>query len=195
MYIECLICAIVVILVIVYFVGSPFNYMKVKPCDTCETFKVNRSFGDAKTAAMKMQEINDRVRKLIDYMRKKYATNTKLLRGLDNINNRFSSSRFYENSPYNITNTTAYTDNKDTLYVCLRNKDGIIYDMSTLMFVTLHEITHMMIDSWGHGDEFWPTFKFLLLNARDAGVYDPIDYSKYNINYCGLVLTNNPYYY
>ena len=62
------------------------------------------------------------------------------------------------------------------------------------MFVAIHEIAHIMTKSIGHKPEFWNNFKFLLENAKEIGVYTPEDYKKNPRSYCGMKITDNPYY-
>ena len=62
------------------------------------------------------------------------------------------------------------------------------------MFVGIHEIGHCMSKKIGHGDEFWQNFRFLLDNAVKIGIYQPVDYKKDNVIYCGMPITDNPYY-
>jgi len=58
----------------------------------------------------------------------------------------------------------------------------------------LHELSHVMTKSVGHTDEFWGNYKFLLKEAAEIGIYDPIDYAKEPQRYCGMTITDNPYY-
>jgi hypothetical protein len=51
-----------------------------------------------------------------------------------------------------------------------------------------------MTESVGHTDEFWQNFKFLLENAVELKLYTPVDYKKEPENYCGMDITDNPYY-
>ena len=51
-----------------------------------------------------------------------------------------------------------------------------------------------MSESIGHKKEFWQNFKFLLKNAVEIEVYNPIDYKKKPKKYCGMTITDNPYY-
>ena len=110
----------------------------------------------------------------------------------------YSPQRMYEISPKNTGNATSYTEDKRILVLCLRQKkpdaQGIyeLHDINTMMFVVLHELSHMMNNTWQHKLDFWVLFKFLLLNAIEAGIYTPVDYGKYPINYCGLWLHYNP---
>jgi len=93
---------------------------------------------------------------------------------------------------------TAYSENKgEKLAFCLNkkksNNDNLI-DSNTLTFVAIHELGHIMTESVGHTDEFWQNFKFLLENAVELKLYTPIDYKKEPENYCGMDITDNPYY-
>ena len=40
----------------------------------------------------------------------------------------------------------------------------------------------------------WDNMKFLLEDAVEIGIYEPIDYSKEEGNYCGEPITNNLLY-
>ena len=62
------------------------------------------------------------------------------------------------------------------------------------MFVALHELTHIGTKDIGHTPQYWKNFKFILENAVMQGIYDPIDYKKEPQNYCGMTITDNPYY-
>ena len=67
-------------------------------------------------------------------------------------------------------------------------------DENTLTFVAIHELSHVMTESVGHKKEFWENFKFLLKNAVNMGIYKPVDYKKNPQPYCGMDITDNPYY-
>lgn len=114
--------------------------------------------------------------------------------------NNYDSEKIHEISPLNKEGNTSYTEDKARLVLCLREKEknlqgeNDIHDINTIMFVVLHELSHMMNKEWGHPEGFWVLFKFVLLNATEAGIYEPVDYSLFPIKYCGLLLTYNPIY-
>jgi hypothetical protein len=92
---------------------------------------------------------------------------------------------------------TAYSENKgEKIAFCLNTKkDGDkLIDINTLTFVALHELSHIMTKSIGHKQEFWENFKFLLTNAKEANIYQPVDYKKKPQEYCGMTINDNPYY-
>lgn len=93
---------------------------------------------------------------------------------------------------------TAYSENKgEKVAFCLNRKkhdDEALIDEHTLTFVSIHELTHIMSASTGHGDDFWENFKFLLEGAKEAGIHDPLDYKHTPTEYCGMTIRDNPFY-
>jgi len=67
-----------------------------------------------------------------------------------------------------------------------------LVDVNTVMFVTLHEMAHLMTVSSGHTQEFWTNFRRLLQDAMKAGVYTQINYSRSPVEYCGMMITDSP---
>jgi len=117
------------------------------------------------------------------------------------LSNNYRVDEIYEISPLNSTGATSYTENKgEKLVLCLRKKvpngENIheFHDINTLMFVVLHELTHIMNDRWGHKEQYWRMFKFIVLNAVEAGIYIPVDYAKNSKVYCGMDITYNPFF-
>ena len=94
---------------------------------------------------------------------------------------------------------TAYSENKgEKIAFCLtKRKNGNpnkLIDLNTLMFVALHELSHVCTVSVGHTPEYWNNFKFVLENAVEFGLYDPVDYKKNPTGYCGMTISDSPYY-
>ena len=107
----------------------------------------------------------------------------------------FNPKRVNETLP--TSSYTAYSENKgEKLAFCLnpsRESDKLI-DENTLTFVAIHEIAHIMTKSVGHTQEFWTNFKFLLEIAVKLSIYSPVDYKKTPKKYCGMTITDSPYY-
>ena len=82
----------------------------------------------------------------------------------------------------------AFCLNKD------KHSDSKLIDPNTLLFVAIHELAHVMTNVEGHKQVFWQNFKFLLVEAKEAGIYVPVDYKKNPEPYCGMDITDNPYY-
>ena len=110
--------------------------------------------------------------------------------------NNFNPTTIKETLP--TSEYTAYSENKgEKIAFCLNKKksdNNNLIDSNTLMFVAIHEIAHIMTTSIGHTEEFWNNFKFLLENAVELKIYTPVDYKKEPEGYCGMDITDNPYY-
>lgn len=138
-----------------------------------------------------LAEATKNMKKLVKYMEKKHPSNPAVKRLVEN----FNPDKISETLP--TSEHTAYSENKgEKMAFCLNeDKQGTrLIDLSTLTFVAIHELAHLMTESIGHKEEFWDNFKFLLKNAKEAGIYEPVDYSKSPVQYCGTRIDENPYY-
>lgn len=80
---------------------------------------------------------------------------------------------------------SAYTDNKSKITLCLNDpKNGRKYSLDVLMYVALHELTHCVCKSFGHGAEFQEKFSQMLKKATALKIYDP--HQKMPSDYCGI---------
>lgn len=106
----------------------------------------------------------------------------------------YNPEMVYENNPDNISGTTSYTVAKGkSMYVCLRNKDNSFVDRNTMLFVLLHELSHIgAYWTFGHTNDFWKVFRFVLEEAIDAGIYKYVDYRRHPTQYCGMVIKSTP---
>lgn len=108
----------------------------------------------------------------------------------------FNSSKIVETLP--TSEFTAYSENKGRkIAFCLNKKkenNNNLIDQNTLMFVAIHEMSHITTLSIGHNKEFWDNFKYLLVKAHACKVYSPVDYSKERTEYCGMTISDNPYF-
>ena len=142
-------------------------------------------------AANLLAKTTEKLKKLVAHMKEKYPKRDNVKR----LVNGFNPKRVYETLP--TSEYTAYSENKgEKLAFCLNTtkKGDTLIDENTLMFVAIHEIAHIMTKSIGHKPEFWNNFKFLLENAKEIDVYNPEDYKKSPRSYCGMKITDNPYY-
>ena len=138
-----------------------------------------------------LAEITQNMKKLVVYLGEKYPTRENVKRLVKNFNPR-KISETLPTSKY-----TAYSENKgEKLAFCTTTtKTGNkLIDKNTLMFVALHELSHIATKSIGHTTEFWQNFKFLIENAKNIGIYKPVDYKKDPKEYCGMTISDSPYY-
>ena len=143
-------------------------------------------------AADRLATINNKMNKLVSYLGKKYPNKENVKRLIE----KYNPKQIYETLP--TSEYTAYSENKgEKLAFCLdteKNSKGRLIDINTLMYVALHELSHICTESIGHTEEFWDNFKFLIKESKIVGVYNPVDYKNNPARYCGMNITDNPYY-
>lgn len=148
-----------------------------------------------------LAKLNKFAVRLMRHMRQKYLWNssnqyyhdmTKFL--LHN----YDPDKLVENMPTGPENTSFVENKGRTMFaLCIRKYIDGNFDFlpdHILQFVTMHEMAHMATRSYGHDRDFWINFKILLIEARAAGLHNPVDYRHNPINYCSLHVDYNPYY-
>jgi hypothetical protein len=142
-------------------------------------------------AANLLADVTKKMKDMVAYMKEKQPQDPRTKRLVEG----FNPKKISETLP--TSQLTAYSENKgEKIAFCLNTtKEGNrLIDINTLTFVALHELSHIMTESIGHKQEFWQNFKFLLQNAKEAGIYMPEDYKKKPKEYCGMKINDNPFY-
>jgi hypothetical protein len=143
-------------------------------------------------AADLLANVTKKCKDLVAYVGKKYPDNEDVQRLVQ----KFNPNKISETLP--TSEYTAYSENKgEKLAFCLnktKKEDTKLIDLNTLTFVAIHELSHIMTKTEGHKQIFWQNFKFLLTEAKEANIYTPVDYKKDPQPYCGMNITDNPYY-
>jgi len=203
------------IIIFVFFSNYRRNVELVTSSIDGEKYLV-RKMDDNKEAANHLAFIRQSLNNLVEIIKTKYETDPTLLypeyvkannnmgvsseaefnatikRLLHNYNPK--SCVFSENTPN--SRYTAYSVNKgQELVFCLRlKKEGDkLVPKNTILFVALHEITHIMTKSIGHEPDFWNNFSFMLKIAIDNNIYNSVDFNNNPKQYCGIQITDTPY--
>lgn len=185
---------IILILIISYKIYSESDLFQLK----CIISDVNgetycvRERQNITQAANLLASTTEKMKELVDYTYKNHPNEEHVQR----LHKKFNPEKIVEILP--TSEFTAYSENKGRkIAFCLNKKkdnDSNLIDQNTLMFVAIHELAHVASVSIGHTEEFWTNFRFLLGEAKNAGIYTPIDYSKTNQEYCSMNITDNPYF-
>lgn len=148
-----------------------------------------RNLPDKEGAVEVLARTHQRLKKACYILKERHPTDQRVIR----LNERFPNTSLAEADGSG--KHTSYSINKgEKIVLCLRAKDGSdsLVDENLLLFVALHEISHIMTKSVGHTPEFWGNFKFVLENCQQAGLYQCIDFSRDPKKYCGITVTNSP---
>jgi hypothetical protein len=143
-------------------------------------------------AANLLAKTTQKCKQLVEYVGQKYGNQENVKRLVDG----FNPKQIMETLP--TSSYTAYSENKgEKIAFCLnvkKDNNEQLIDENTLLFVAIHELSHVATKSIGHKSEFWENFKFLLEKAKEAGIHNPVDYKKEPQEYCGMKIHDNPFY-
>ena len=162
-----------------------------------KAYGIQDSFGNTQIAADMLARLHDKIEEYAAAVKKAYPSDERVARMWNRLH-----GIVIEEAP-DETDSSTYTINKGELMaICLRPKDGNgkldtknFHDENTMWFVVAHELSHVMSISEGHGAEFVENFRFILRTSHELGFYqNPVDYRSNPMTYCGVRVTNNPYY-
>lgn len=145
------------------------------------TFRVNKRT-DANAAADILLEMHKRVVKLIDHLQIKDPAKHLILK------REYDPDDFVENP-----DETFVIGKGVKIHLCIRNPDHSFYTVNQLMFVVIHELAHIVTNSYYHTPLFWMNNIYLLHLGAEAGVYSMEDYSMSPFVYCNdITVDSNP---
>ncbi len=201
-----IICMTVIILLTIYLIYKDEIETFVTRSNVCNEvdgrcYNVVEKFTDPVKASQLLAELNLFCLEVMKHLRTKYLwnyNNNAEARGIvRHLLSNYNPDGILENAPTGNVNTSYVDDKGREFGICLREKQSgsnNFHTMHDLHFVVLHELSHMANINYGHEDDFWEIFKFILQEAMEANLHIPINYAKYPMNYCSLVVSHNPYF-
>lgn len=108
------------------------------------------------------------LRNLLETVRPLFYQDNYYLGSLSSLNNRniLDEITLYKGNK-------SYTINKEKVYICLKDEKDDYYPKNMLIYVFLHELSHVICDEIGHTDKFHRIFEDLLGKAIEKGIYNP----------------------
>lgn len=187
---------ILVIAIIVGFIGLFFfKYGKVTYVESYydgNQYLVQNSQHKEESAIL-LSKLIERMKFIRDYLKEninKYPEQEKYINMLNDNFNDFRT-QIYEGDGEN--NLTSYSVNKgEEIVFCLHSKKtNKLHDINLLMYVALHEMSHIACPEVGHTQLFKNIFNFLTNIAMELKIYKKINFSLYPQEYCGMLLTSS----
>ena len=184
--------AVLVACIYIYFDSAESFILKCIVSDVDGNKYCVRERSKLKDASDLLAKVTEKCKQLVKYSGEKHPDNEDVKRLVKG----FKPKKIMETLP--TSSYTAYSENKgEKLAFCLNKKkenNEDLIDEHTLMFVAIHELSHIMTKSIGHKTDFWANFKFLLKDAKESGIHAPSDYKKTPKEYCGMKISDNPFY-
>lgn len=152
-----------------------------------------RNMNDKQQAADSLARIRGKLLRLMKFLEQSYNDRPFVKQIIKNFD--ANPERFAESTPD--AAYTSYSVNKgEKVFMCLRQRDEkeAIVDDNVLIFVALHEMSHIGTVSIGHTREFWNHFAWLLERAEELKIYQYQDFAAHPVEYCGVHITDSPKY-
>lgn len=187
-----LIAVVAVAWIALYFKQSSYPLSSVKSSVDNEYYLV-RNMADKQHAADRLARTRAKLLRLRKYLEQSHTDKPFVAQMLKNFD--FSPARFSESTPD--AKYTSYSVNKgEKIYMCLRqrNEREELVEENVVVFVALHEMSHVGTASTGHTPEFWNNFAWLLKQAEHIQIYAYTDFAAHPVEYCGVHITDSPTY-
>lgn len=169
-----------------------YNVQMVKSDINSKSYLV-RDMPDKQNAANMLAKIDMNMKKLSDYLYKNKKKFPKHIKHIEQLNTKLKKSKIQESTDNGLY--TSYSVNKgEQLVFCLRSRENNsdkLHDLNLLMYVVLHEMSHVACPEFGHTDLFKDIFEFIAQQAVEIGIYKKIDFNNDNREYCGLTITDS----
>jgi hypothetical protein len=173
--------------------NSQYPLVQVKSSIDGKLYRV-RDMRDKQQAADLLAKVRLRMKKLYAHLSSTFPDKPQVKRLL--LRFEANPERILEATPD--AEHTSYSVNKgESVHLCLRQRQGAdenLVNENVMVFVSLHEMAHMITDSVGHEPEFWNNFGWLLKQAENLGVYQYQDFKAHPVRYCGTNITDQPRY-
>lgn len=155
--------------------GTSYPLTSVKSTRDGNIYRV-RNMSDKQGAANLLASIRMKLIKLCDVLEQKYPDKPQVKQMIKNF--RSDPARFVEATPD--SDHTSYSINKgESVHLCLRERSGVdesLVNENVMIFVSLHELSHIITASIGHGPDFWNNFGWLIREAEAVGIYKYTDF-------------------
>lgn len=155
-------------------------------------YYIVKSMDNKQDAADLLAKLNLKLIRLVNHVRDmestKKVTDEDRQRLYDNFNPDNISEGSYD------TGYTSYSINKgEKIIMCLRSKNNPseLVKLNVLVYVAVHELSHLMTKEVGHPKIFWHNFKFLLKEAVKLKLYKKVQFADNPVDYCGIKIKSS----
>ena len=176
-------CIVALTLLAVWLLARPGDMASVRSGATGRQYRVRRA-PDSQGAADRLAELESRLHRLLEGAARLVPGDARV----EAIRTRWDGTL----SEVQAADEVAFSLDKSSIHVCLRDAGGRLEDLNTSMFVLLHELAHVATDDYGHSPAFWDNMRFLLELAEQLGLYRYEDYGAGQVTFCGHPLGASP---
>ena len=184
---------LILIIIIIYIRYQNNDVVYVKS-DIDNEYYLVRELDDRQQAANMLAKIKNNIITLTNYLYQNRNKNSFIDYEpyILQLNSRIKNVIIMESTTNSVY--TSYSVNKgEQIVFCIRSKKirNQFHKLNLIMYVVLHEIAHVACPEFGHTELFKRIFNFLTKIAVSIRMYQPINFSLYPAEYCGITITDS----
>lgn len=183
---------LVATIIILYLLYQKYHNMTYVKSDIDDEFYLVRDVPDKISGANLLAQIKKNILIIDNHLttnKSNYSTHTA---HIEQLHNRIANVIITESS--SDSSYTSYSVNKgEQIVFCLRSRDnnGKLHNINLIMYVVLHEISHVACPEYGHTELFKKIFAFITNIAIELKLYNKIPFGESAVEYCGLMITDS----
>ena len=188
-YVFLLILLIVIIAVFIKVQNTNVIYVK---SDLDKQYYLVRDLNDKQQASNILAKIKQNILGLTEYLKQNIGKYPEYRDYIEQLASRIKNVEVLESTEDSVY--TSYSVNKgEQIVFCLRSRHihNQIHKFNLLMYVVLHEMSHVACPEYGHTLLFKKIFAFITTIAIQLGLYSKIDFGQNAEEYCGLMITDS----
>jgi predicted metal-dependent hydrolase len=188
----CIIILCIILLIIFLYLRREYNDITYVKSDIDGQLYLVRNLLDKQQSANLLATIKKNMFKLANYLNDNKDKFKDFISYIEQLNNNIKNVSLMESSENSIY--TSYSVNKgEEIVFCLRSRTNKnkLHDINLIMYVVLHEMSHVACPEYGHGDLFKKIFAFIATQAIQIGLYKKIDFFTQPTEYCGMMVTDS----
>jgi len=139
------------------------------------------------TTAHTLYQLRTRANRLVQALDTEFPNDVYVLR----LKQRFTGS--IHELEHGRVGVFGYNRNKGDISVCLHDKQNKSNRFNDIFFVLMHEMSHMMTNTFEHDQTFEQQFTRMIRIAVKYGLYEYVDYGKTPSAFCNGYIQQTPY--
>lgn len=183
---------ILLIIMLIIFIKVQNNNVVHVTSDVDKEIYLVRDVDDKQQAANMLSKIKINILKIADYLYENISNYPEYKPYIEQLHDRIKNVQVLESSEDSVY--TSYSVNKgEQIVFCLRSRQikNKLHKFNLLMYVVLHEMSHVACPEYGHTPLFKHIFAFITQIGINLNLYTKIDFVNDPTEYCGMIITDS----
>lgn len=183
---------ILLIVTIAVFIKIQHNNVIYVKSNVDDQYYLVRDLGDKQQASNMLAKIKQNIIHITEYLMQNIGKYPDQRKHIEQLSSRIKNVEVLESTEDSVY--TSYSVNKgEQIVFCLRSRQiqNKMHKFNLLMYVVLHEMSHVACPEYGHTPLFKSIFAFITTIAIELYLYTKIGFDQNPEEYCGLMITDS----